>query len=85
MSRLINLMENKTYTITFDVTKLYLDQEIKCVYVLMKLEKSIKLRDVDTKIEKWFRTETQIDLLDEIPVKYLRKEKLKNIKKLENE
>ena len=77
-----DLKQGKIYTITFDTHESYSKQKIKCVKVLIKLENSIKLEDIDTDEIKWYRTDIIIVLLDELPVKYLRKEKLEKIEKL---
>jgi hypothetical protein len=55
-------------------------QKIKCIKILIKLENSIKLEDIDTNEIKWYRTTQAIMLLDKLPIKYFRKEKLDKIK-----
>lgn len=79
---LSDLEENKIYTITYDVNATYSQQKIMCVKVLIKLKNSIKLEDIDSNEIKWQRTMTPIILLDELPIKYIRKEKLEKIEKI---
>ncbi len=74
-----DLEQGKIYTITFDVNEMYSAQKIKCVKVLIKLRNSIQLEDIDTNEVRWYRSMVSIDLLDEMPVKYLRKQKLEKI------
>ena len=76
------LEEGKIYTITFDVNENYNKQKIKCIRIVIKLENSMKVEDIDTDEIKWYRSGVAIKILDELPVKYLRKEKLEKIEKL---
>jgi len=77
--RLSDLQENKTYTLTFDVNEPSYRQKINCVKVQIKLEKTIKLLDIDMNETKWYQTSQQANIFDEVPVKYFRKEKLEKI------
>jgi len=81
-NHLDELEQGKIYTITFDVNEMYSNQKIKCVKVLIKLKNSIQLEDIDKNEIKWYRTMVSIDLLDEMPAKYLRKQKLEKIEEL---
>jgi hypothetical protein len=47
--------------------------------VYIKLKKSIKIRYVDTDEEKWHQIHQQIKIFDELPIKYIRKEKLEKL------
>lgn len=78
-NHLCDLEEGKIYTISFQVNELHSIQKIECVRVLVKLENTIQLEDIDTTEIKWYRTTKPIDLLDEMPIKYLRKQKLDKI------
>lgn len=81
-NHLCDLEEGKIYTISFQINELYSNQKIECVKVLIKLENSIQLEYMDSNGVKWQRTTTPIILLDELPIKYFRKEKLEKIEKL---
>ena len=85
MDYLDKLEEGKLYTIIFDHDKTYSTQTITAIKVLIKLTNSIKIQNIDTQEIKWYRSGLGIIILDEIPQKYFRKEKLEKLEKLENE
>lgn len=73
-----DLEEGKIYTLTFDKHEQYSNQKILCVEIIVKLKKTIKMRNLDTNEIKWYRIESSsVEILDEVPIKYFRKEKLK--------
>ena len=83
MERLKNLEEGKYYIISFDDESTFSKNitliEIK---VLIKLKKSIKILFVDTNEIRWKPTHHYIQIFDEIPIKYYRKDKLEKINTL---
>jgi hypothetical protein len=79
IENLNKLQEGKTYIISFDIneyttSKKFILLETK---VLIKLENSIKLSIKNEVV--WYSVDTLVKILDEIPAKYLRKEKLENL------
>lgn len=78
-TRLNTLKENSSYTICFNIHEVAKNQIIHYITVLIKLDNSIKIRFVDTNEEKWYNSNANILCLDEVPVRYLRKEKLDKI------
>lgn len=80
-----NLEEGKIYTITFDVNDTPKQQKIKCVRVIIKLENSLKIADLEINEIKWYNSNIQIQVLDEVPDKYFRKEKLEKLKEKEKD
>lgn len=80
-----NLEEAKIYTITFDVNEAPRLQKVKCIKVLVKLTNSMKISDLETSENQWINSNVQIQLFDEVPEKYFRKEKLQKIKDKEND
>jgi hypothetical protein len=78
------LEEGKYYTISFDFNDVYHSKPINIIeiQVLIKLENSIKLKLLEGDKCIWYESIKAIQMFDEIPIKYYRKEKLK---KIENE
>lgn len=82
--KLNTLREGAYYTISFDPYDMYNMKDITIieVQILIKLENSIKVKLIDKNEIKWYTSFKHIQVFDEIPIKYFRKEKLK---KIENE
>lgn len=79
-----NLEENKIYTLTFDVNEQPKSQHIKCYRIVAKLTNSIRIADMDSNEVKWFPSNIQIILFDEVPERYFRKEKLDKLDQIKN-
>jgi hypothetical protein len=78
--KLNTLREGGVYTISFDPYDMYNMKDINIIeiQVLIKLEKSIKIKFIEKNEIKWYKS-ARARLFDEIPLKYYRKEKLKKI------
>lgn len=98
MEKLSILQEGKYYTISFDKPDPYSykkDPNIIEIQVLIKLEKTIKIKISQNNPNglsyetnpgiKWYECNKDIQIFDEIPMHYFRKEKLKKLKEQENE
>jgi hypothetical protein len=83
--KLNTLIEGKYYTISFEFNDIYSSKELNIIeiQVLIKLENSIKIKLIQKNETKWYPSTKYIQLFDEIPVKYFRKEKLKKLEDIE--
>lgn len=79
--KLNSLTEGKYYTISFEFYDVYSSKDINIIeiQVLIKLENSIKIKLIQKNEIKWYSSNKYIQLFDEIPLKYYRKEKLINL------
>jgi len=82
--KLNTLREGGIYTISFDSYDPYNMKDVSIIeiQVLIKLENSIKIKFIEKDEIKWLSSTKHIQMFDEIPLKYFRKDKLK---KIENE
>lgn len=72
------LEEGKYYAISFDYIDMYSSKKINIIeiQILIKLENSMKIKLIEENKIQWHESGTYIQMFDEIPLKYYRKEKL---------
>jgi hypothetical protein len=85
--KISELEESKHYTVSFDIYDTFNNKKIKIqeIKVLIKLENSMKILFIEENTISWYPSTMFITIFDEIPIKYMRKNKLTKLDNIKDE